>query len=180
MGVRSRAFTLIELLVVIAIIGILVSLIVPSMYHSKEAARRGVCKANLHGVGAAINMYLNDSNDIMPRAVQMPSISTGSAPAFSDVMAEYLGSPELLKCPSDNQRNFYDSEGSSYEYNRWLGGRRLDRSRMVARYGATNVPLMFDYEPFHGPAGQLGSANCLFADFHVTDLLENVDLSEDE
>jgi prepilin-type processing-associated H-X9-DG protein len=29
---------------------------------------------------------------------------------------------------------------------------------------------MYDYEPFHGQAGESGSTNYLFADLHVGDL----------
>ncbi|MFB3892740.1 MAG: type II secretion system protein [Phycisphaerae bacterium] len=51
------AFTLIELLVVIAIIGLLVSIMVPSLTMARELARRTVCAANLHSSGTALAMY---------------------------------------------------------------------------------------------------------------------------
>ena len=31
------------------------------------------------------------------------------------------------------------------------------------------IPLVEEYEPFHGPAGAAGSINRLFADLHVDD-----------
>ena len=57
---HNRAFTLIELLVVIAIIGILASLLLPALGRARESGRRALCCSNLHQIGIAATMYVDD------------------------------------------------------------------------------------------------------------------------
>jgi len=165
-----RGFTLVEMLLVVTIVGLLVSVVLPSLGRARQIARRVTCRSNLHGVAPAFRMYLNESNDVMPVAAAMPSLGLTDEPRIADVLARYLDDPRALRCPGDNLRRFYQSEGSSYQYNTMLGGRKVTETFLTRRFGQDKTPVMHDYEPFHGPAGEPGSANYLFADLHVGDL----------
>jgi prepilin-type N-terminal cleavage/methylation domain-containing protein/prepilin-type processing-associated H-X9-DG protein len=56
----ADGFTLIELLVVIAIIALLASLLLPTLTASQQRARSIGCTSNLHQLGIALRLYLDD------------------------------------------------------------------------------------------------------------------------
>jgi prepilin-type N-terminal cleavage/methylation domain-containing protein len=60
------AFTLIELLVVMAIIAILAGLLLPVLARGKERAKAVRAKAELYGIGLALEMYSTDNNNKVP------------------------------------------------------------------------------------------------------------------
>ena len=76
MQFRYRShFTLIELLVVVAIIGILLSMLLPSLSRAREEARGAVCKNNLKQIFIGTNFYLDSNDEWM---VMQQNIYTGS------------------------------------------------------------------------------------------------------
>ena len=75
-------------------------------------------------------------------------------------------------------KSYYDTEGTSYAFNFFLGGRKMYefvRQDRVREYFKGNVAeeeiwVMRDYIGFHGEAGKPGAANYLYIDGRVGDL----------
>lgn len=74
-----------------AVIGVLISLMLPSVKMVRESARRVVCGSNLRQAGLAIHMYSEDWADYLPPSVFMPQPNHAR-----DGGAGEEGSPELM------------------------------------------------------------------------------------
>lgn len=111
--VSRRAFSLIELLVVISILGILIGLLLPAVQHSREAARRGQCLANLRQMGVALHGYHGTYNVFPPGGVEWrpPQSTKGERQlAWSVFLLPYLEQKSLfdaldLSTPFDSAAN---------------------------------------------------------------------------
>ncbi|MCM8527150.1 MAG: type II secretion system GspH family protein, partial [Lentisphaeraceae bacterium] len=63
---KSSGFTLIELLVVISIIGILTSMLLPSLQKARKKTKEAVCLNNQKQIYLGTSVYSADSSDILP------------------------------------------------------------------------------------------------------------------
>ncbi|MDB6019978.1 MAG: hypothetical protein JWR19_4467 [Pedosphaera sp.] len=170
----KRAFTLIEVLVVIAIIGILVALLLPALKRMKETGRSAVCLNNLHQIGIALQLYVQDNQNRIPHMYdKSASIGLGTNGSSVDVLlASHLGSLLVLRCPSDAQQ-IYELTGSSYSWNSALNGQDADHLNFVGLTDKPHqIPVMFDKQKFHIVRGETRAINYLFADGHIKNLLE--------
>lgn len=57
---RAAGFTLIEIMVVVVILGILATLVVPTIMDRPDYARQKAAQTNIRAIGAALNMYRLD------------------------------------------------------------------------------------------------------------------------
>ena len=170
----SRAFTLIELLVVIAIIGILASLLLPVLGRAKRSARSIACVSNLHQIGVALELYIQDNENRLPECAQMPSLNTNLTP-ITAVLASYLQSKPIWQCPADH--SIFANEETSYQWNHFLNGASYDRPEdwssntwaivEVIFGGRLNTPLIGDAEAYHGDEGVWTGKNALYFDGRV-------------
>jgi prepilin-type N-terminal cleavage/methylation domain-containing protein len=103
--VRQRAFTLIELLVVIAIIGLLTSILLPSLSRAKALAKKVQCLSNQKVMGMALRYYADDHGGYLPPAYSvldetLPYLDQTNLPGdVLDYTREHM--PKALFCPSD-------------------------------------------------------------------------------
>ncbi|MCM8531842.1 MAG: type II secretion system GspH family protein [Lentisphaeraceae bacterium] len=91
---RSLKFTLIELLVVIAIIGILVSLLLPSLSSARESSKTVVCLSNLKQLSVAMEMYVSGNSD------SYVDYKLSKNRFWTALLFPYYGTDDVLNCPS--------------------------------------------------------------------------------
>jgi prepilin-type N-terminal cleavage/methylation domain-containing protein len=170
----SSAFTLIELLVVIAIIAILAAMLLPVLSRAKERGRTAVCLSNLHQLGIALQIYVDENRNHLPVMYDRStnSAATNQLPSVDLVLTNQLGSPKILRCPSDNQKLF-ELTGSSYAWNVLLNGQDASHPNLLGITDAiTKVPVFFDKESFHSLNGPKHGINFLYADQHIRNFFE--------
>lgn len=113
---KHKKFTLIELLVCMAVIGILASMLLPSLGKAREAARIAVCANNLKQSQTLVFMFLDDYNDQYPYTASCTDWlgSEGHEP-LNDYVGNQIATT-LSTCPSaDNDLN--STWGSNYYAN---------------------------------------------------------------
>jgi len=169
--VLTRAFTLVELLVVIGIIALLISILMPALSGARENANRIKCAANLHTMGIAMTMYVNQYNAYPGHA----SLVAGTTAAIWPTRLRLFTNKDqgIFHCPSqeagfewtrepptggavkatsaDSRFGYEDGElvlnvqtvPSSYGYNDWGTHDPIGDSRQQKGLGGDIAPLAF-------------------------------------
>ena len=191
-----RGFTLIELAVVTAILAVLAGLLLPALLSAMERARRTECAAQLHQVGIAFGLYLNDNAQTYPWA-QDP-VSTDPYYWFwmgrgwrRAVTPYFEGGLRVLYCPSDETApEKWESTSYGYSMAFYHSADQIDSlTSFTATYSSPQPArpqctdrvacpaqkvmvaewLSNHYRIAADPGwwGWQGARNCLFADGHI-------------
>lgn len=111
----NRKFTIVELLVVIAILGILLSILLPSMSKAREVSKTAVCLSNLKQVGVSNTLYITHNNNFFPTNRLRPTNPVRNI-SWDTYLSKYDGREldlnntnpayhpieKIYHCPSDN------------------------------------------------------------------------------
>jgi len=109
----ARAFTLIELLVVIVTIGILAAILIPALTSVLESAKATKDLNNLRQIGALMQSYLNDKDQVLPATATWTG--TSGTPVL---YPKYVGSRRVFQSPFDKRPALEtDSAPVSYSIN---------------------------------------------------------------
>ncbi len=116
---NRAGMTLVELLVVISIIGLLISLGLPAVQSSREAARRAQCASNLRQIGLALHNY-ESSNGSFPLNWGNPRVDPTRGRPYHVGSRPYSALTRLL--PFLDQQPLYSSINFAIETYPTFGG----------------------------------------------------------
>ena len=174
-----KTFTLIELLIVVAIIGILLSILLPSLSKSREVARMAVCMSNQSQMGKRIFQYSNENNFKLPPYKQGGNLTFGHHTRHFNETSNWSTRRNLaflwesqndlnldtqpLYCPSQKNKAFmfetyYDgSKLRSAAVFTWSSRLRVGYNYNIRRSGAT-------WQPFYEKSPDIDSETILLTD----------------
>ncbi len=155
------AFTLIELLVVIAIIAILAAMLLPGLVSAKESARSARCKSNLHQMGIALRLYLDDNQKYPPLLKSavfgslLPAYATNRA--WLDLLSQQTSNKtNVFECPSKRTMSKFEKSlpnpfntivrnsrlGFTFSYDYNYAGNSLDPSVLIGLGNASTMHIV--------------------------------------
>ncbi len=109
-------FTLLELLTVVAILAILLSLLLPGLARAKLSALRTSCASNVHQIGTALHLYLDDFE-------KFPSFDDTPGELTTYALRSRYWDGKLLSYAAGAQRVFLCPLNTSHNTvsNNWFG-----------------------------------------------------------
>jgi prepilin-type processing-associated H-X9-DG protein len=139
----------VELLIVIGIIAVLISILLPALRKSREAAKTVQCASNLRQLGIALRSYAVSNRDALPGWCAWVNYPRGSDPsnedpnpAWTEQLEPYFAKPngEVYNCPAF-------PEGTPMNYfleARWAGAMGLRSMKFASLRLSTQFVISGD------------------------------------
>ncbi|MGI9014013.1 MAG: type II secretion system protein [Phycisphaerales bacterium] len=173
---RTRAFSLVEIIVVMGIIGVLAAIILPVAATVRDKAHEAECQSNLRQIGAAIEVYRQNNDRLLPRAAPLPSGDPFSPPDGLNGALKRIIDPKsrVYLCPADDDPGA-EVIGTSYFYvagafmffsppEPWPAARQV--TKFFEEEVPNSIPIVWDAGDRH-PIGTALPRNGLYIDGHV-------------
>ena len=123
-----------------------------------DKSREAACLNNLRSLGAGLQGYLTDHQDLMPEMEAGRTSKTEEIPVIDVVLLPYLESAGAFKCAADHV--IFERSGSSYLWNSTQNGLHVSQlSFFGIKDRPDRIPLITDKESWHP-----GGTNFLYAD----------------
>lgn len=142
-GTRQGGFTLVEMLVVVAVLAVLAMLLIPTLKSMFQQSKLAQCQSNLRQITLAGLAYVNENDGYFPLRDSLLNpwnsggYLPGENPATVRPLNAYLDNNyKVFRCPADTasyppapgapawaSKPFYESLGTSYFYNTYVGTR---------------------------------------------------------
>lgn len=98
--ITRSAFTLLEILIVLAIVGILAAILLPLFNAARESGRSATCQSNLHQIGLAMRLYVQDNAGFWPDPLPY---GLGLQCSWPERIYPYVKSSAVFQCPNAPQ-----------------------------------------------------------------------------
>lgn len=181
----TKKFTLIELLVVISIIGVLATLLMPSLSKARAKAKEAVCRSNLKQNGIAQHLYIDSNGERFSPSLldnvswdDLLSTLMGRDLSQSDMDDAYLPDTievdnTVLQCPADERQMANDKVKRSFAMNSggtsWAGVftglTRLHRSVLLTEVTDHSNTILYG-ERFNNGNAVGGNNSTELGDYH--------------
>ena len=158
----SKKFTLIELLVVVAIIGILVSILMPSLGKARDQARNVLCLNNLKQMYTGFQVYAQDNSGYFMQTAQVSQEDT-SLHAWKTSQAEHLKDQYM----GTSQASFYcpmDRKNDTQRQNMWNWGGGPGGNNSVVGYSKWSNKRITDPDHFQNTVDSVNNDSPLLGD----------------